>query len=103
MTTTPQNGTAQSVYKTEPIFTKEQIQGMVLPEVMANIKDQYTKSAEIEDRYEGLITNAEDEHSDHECPEVKFASVAEWMFGIRWFAAIANAEQYQCPITGIHE
>jgi len=56
------NGTAESVYKAEPIFTKEQISGMVLPEVMANIQDQYKRSQEIEDRYEGLITDSEDEH-----------------------------------------
>jgi HK97 family phage major capsid protein len=56
------NGTTESVYKAEPFFTKEQIAGMVLPEVQANILDQYNKSNEIETRYEGLITEPEDEH-----------------------------------------
>jgi len=55
-------GTDTTVYKTEPIFSREQITGMVLPEVMANIQDVYRKSQEIEDRYEGLITDSEDEH-----------------------------------------
>ena len=62
MSTSTPNQNGQSVYKAEPLFTKEQVAGMVLPEVMANIKDQYAKSAEIEDRYEGLITDPEDEH-----------------------------------------
>jgi len=56
------NGTAESVYKAEPICAREQITVMVLPEVMANIQDQYKRSQEIEDRYEGLITDSEDEH-----------------------------------------
>jgi len=56
------NGTAESVYKAEPFFTKEQITSMVLAEVQANIQDQLSRSKEIEDRYEGLITDNEDEH-----------------------------------------
>ena len=51
-----------SVYKIEPLFKPEQVTGMVLAEVKANIKDQYDRSAEIERRYDGLITDAEDEH-----------------------------------------
>ena len=46
MSTSP-NGTAESVYKAEPIFSREQINNMVLPEVMANIQDQYRKGDEI--------------------------------------------------------
>src|SRR5262245_10255249 len=56
------NGTAESVYRAEPLFTKEQVVGMVMPELMANIKDQYDKSDEIERKYDGVIDNAEDEH-----------------------------------------
>jgi HK97 family phage major capsid protein len=51
-----------SVYKLEPLFTKEQVTNMVLPELQANIKDQYARSKSIEDQYEGLITDPEDEH-----------------------------------------
>ena len=51
-----------SVYKLEPLFKPDQVNGMVLAEVKANIKDQYDRSAEIERRYDGLITDAEDEH-----------------------------------------
>jgi HK97 family phage major capsid protein len=61
MTTTPSTN-GQSAYKLEPLFTKEQITGMVLPEVEANIKDQLDRSNEIERRYEGVITDPEDEH-----------------------------------------
>ena len=35
---------------------------MVLAEVKANIKDQFDRAAEIERRYEGVITDPEDEH-----------------------------------------
>ena len=56
------NGTAESVYKAEPIFTKEQVAGMVMPELMANIKDQYDRSDEIERKYDGVIADPEDEH-----------------------------------------
>lgn len=56
------NGTAESVYRPEPLFTKEQIANMVMPEVQANIKDQYEKAEAIERRYDGLITDTEDEH-----------------------------------------
>jgi HK97 family phage major capsid protein len=58
-TTAAQNG---SVYTPEPLFTKEQIVGMVMPEVVANLKDQYDKAEQIERRYEGVITDTEDEH-----------------------------------------
>ena len=57
-----QNGTAESVYKAEPLFTKEQVTNMVMPELMANIKDQYDRSDEIERKYDGIITDPEDEH-----------------------------------------
>ena len=53
---------AETAYKMEPIFTKEQVTNMVLPEVKANIKDQFDKAEEIERRYEGVITDPEDEH-----------------------------------------
>ena len=53
---------AETAYKMEPIFTKEQVTNMVLPEVKANIKDQFVKAEEIERRYEGVITDPEDEH-----------------------------------------
>jgi len=56
------NGTVDTVYKAEPLFTKEQIGNMVMPEVQANIKDQYEKAEAIERRYDGLITDTEDEH-----------------------------------------
>jgi len=56
------NGTVEPVYKPEPLFTKEQIGNMVLAEVQANLKDQYEKAEAIERRYDGLITDAEDEH-----------------------------------------
>lgn len=56
------NGTAESVYKAEPLFTKDQVAGMVMPELMSNIKDQYDRSDEIERKYEGVIADAEDEH-----------------------------------------
>src|SRR5262245_56624956 len=56
------NGTAESVYKAEPFFTKDQVAGMVMPELMANIKDQYDRSDEIERKYDGIITDPEDEH-----------------------------------------
>jgi HK97 family phage major capsid protein len=56
------NGTVESVYKAEPFFTKEQVTGMVMPELMANIKDQYDRSDEIERKYDGIITDPEDEH-----------------------------------------
>jgi HK97 family phage major capsid protein len=56
------NGTVESTYKPEPLFTKEQIGNMVLAEVQANLKDQYEKAEAIERRYDGLITDAEDEH-----------------------------------------
>ena len=56
------NGTVEAVYKPEPLFTKEQIGNMVLAEVQANLKDQYEKAEAIERRYDGLITDAEDEH-----------------------------------------
>jgi len=56
------NGTVESTYKPEPLFSKDQIGNMVMPEVQANIKDQYEKAEAIERRYDGLITDAEDEH-----------------------------------------
>jgi HK97 family phage major capsid protein len=56
------NGTVESVYKAEPFFTKEQVAGMVMPELMANIKDQYDRSDEIERKYDGIINDPEDEH-----------------------------------------
>ena len=56
------NGTAESVYRAEPLFTKEQVSGMVMPELMANIKDQYDRSDAIERKYDGIITDPEDEH-----------------------------------------
>ena len=56
------NGTAESVYRAEPFFTKDQVAGMVMPELMANIKDQYDRSDEIERKYDGIITDPEDEH-----------------------------------------
>jgi HK97 family phage major capsid protein len=56
------NGTAESVYKAEPLFTKEQVSGMVMPEIMANIKDQYDRSDELERKYDGIVTDPEDEH-----------------------------------------
>jgi HK97 family phage major capsid protein len=56
------NGTVESVYKAEPLFTKEQVAGMVMPEIMANIKDQYDRSDEIERKYDGIISDPEDEH-----------------------------------------
>ena len=56
------NGTAESVYKAEPLFTPEQIRGMVLPEVKANIKAQYDEAQQIEQRYDGIITDNEDDH-----------------------------------------
>jgi len=56
------NGTAESVYKAEPLFTKEQVTNMVMPELMANIKDQYDRSDEIERKYDGIISDPEDEH-----------------------------------------
>ena len=31
--------------------------------------------------------------------KVQFASVTEGMFGVRWFAAIVNTEQYQCAVA----
>jgi HK97 family phage major capsid protein len=61
MTTNAQSPNG-SVYTPEPLFTKEQITGMVMPEVVANLKDQYDKAEQIERRYEGIITDAEDEH-----------------------------------------
>jgi HK97 family phage major capsid protein len=56
------NGTAESVYKAEPYFTKDRIEGMVLAEVQANIKEHYDRGQQIESRYQGLITDPEDEH-----------------------------------------
>jgi HK97 family phage major capsid protein len=56
------NGTVESVYKAEPFFSKEQVAGMVMPEIMANIKDQYDRSDEIERKYDGIIADPEDEH-----------------------------------------
>ena len=56
------NGTVESVYKAEPFFTRDQVAGMVMPELMANIKDQYDRSDEIERKYDGIITDPEDEH-----------------------------------------
>jgi len=54
--------TNDSAYKLEPLFKPEQITSMVLAEVKANIKDQYDRSADIERRYEGIISDPEDEH-----------------------------------------
>jgi len=54
--------TEAAVYKPEPLFSREQIGNMVMAEVQANIKDQYEKAEVIERRYDGLITDAEDEH-----------------------------------------
>ena len=45
----------------EPLFSREQINNMALPEVMVNLKDQYDRAEQIERRYEGVITSADDE------------------------------------------
>ena len=60
MTAAP--ATTTNAYKVEALFKPEQITTMVLAEVKANIKDQYDKSEEIERRYDGIITDPEDEH-----------------------------------------
>ena len=53
--------TARST-RSNPCSSPSKSTSMVLAEVKANIKDQYDRSAEIERRYDGLITDAEDEH-----------------------------------------
>ena len=50
-----------TAFKIEPLFNKDQISGMSLAEVKANLKDQGDKSWEIERRYEGVITDNDDD------------------------------------------
>lgn len=99
-----QNG---SVYSPEPLFTKEQITNMVMPEVDANLKDQYDRAEQIERRYEGVITDAEDEH------QVKrhlltVDQLAEWKSKLqdaleRKHRISSGLDEYSRPSNGHHQ
>ena len=93
-----------TVYKIEPTIPVEQIKGMVLAEVQAHIKNQYDEAQQIEQRYDGLITDNEDEHqvkrhlasvdllTDH---EAKLLEAQE-----RKHKILGGLEQYGKPSNG---